>query len=96
MPISFEYEGAAGDRDETRRNRWRESDGDQMSDAVEFHDADGVRWSVREASPSHVAAHVGRTSLIFESAVAVRRVWNYPEDWRAMSPEQLSALSWRV
>ena len=96
MPISFEFQSAAGDRDETRRNARRESDMDHLSDAVEFHDADGVRWSVREASPSHVAAHAGKTSLIFESAVAVRRVWNYPEDWRGLTPEQLSALSWRV
>lgn len=62
--------------------------------AVEYTDVDGVQWTVREIAPATTLAHSGQPSLIFESAMAVRRVWRYPSDWRTLSSEHLSALSW--
>ena len=34
-------------------------------------------------------------SLVFESKDVVRRVRNYPADWRTLSEDELFALSWR-
>jgi hypothetical protein len=33
--------------------------------------------------------------LVFESAGAVRRVYDVPADWRDLPPDALEALSWR-
>jgi hypothetical protein len=33
---------------------------------------------------------------VFASPEVVRRVWDYPPDWRALSDAALYALSWRV
>jgi hypothetical protein len=96
MPISFEFDNTGDRRDEARPHASYRSGPSEPADLLEFTDADGVRWTVREARPTNVTAHVGETSLIFECATAVRRVWRYPEDWRAMTPEQLSKLSWGV
>ena len=35
-------------------------------------------------------------SLVFESDGSVRRVRNYPADWRTLSDDDLFALSWTV
>ena len=32
-------------------------------------------------------------SLVFESDVAIRRVWKYPENWRGLGDDELFALS---
>jgi hypothetical protein len=52
----------------------------------------GVRWSVYE----HVMAYQRRTrpDLVFESDAVIRRVRNYPENWRSLSNEELWRLSW--
>jgi hypothetical protein len=33
--------------------------------------------------------------LIFANAEVVRRVWDYPADWRELSADELLAVSWR-
>jgi hypothetical protein len=51
--------------------------------------AQGVAWSVYEDRSWYIGP-----SLIFESEKIARRVRNYPMDWRRLSDEQLTALSW--
>ena len=60
-----------------------------------FMDADGVEWEVREVDGTRVPAARGERCLIFRSPAAVRRVWNYPSTWTAMSASELMDLSWR-
>ena len=60
-----------------------------------FVDATGVEWEVSELDGTHVPAARGERCLIFRSAGAVRRVWNYPTSWTAMSAAELVDLSWR-
>lgn len=54
---------------------------------------DGVLWLVYEL-PAPAYDRRQNPSLIFETDAAVRRVRNYPAEWRALSDEDLLALSW--
>ena len=63
-------------------------------DFVEFVSPDGTHWRVYEIS-NRPSMGTGR-SLIFVSEQGFRRVYDYPADWRTLSPEQLSDLSWRT
>jgi hypothetical protein len=60
-----------------------------------FVDATGVEWEVSEIDGAHVPAARGERCLVFRSAAAVRRVWNYPTSWTGMSASELVDLSWR-
>lgn len=60
-----------------------------------FVDADGVEWEVVEVDGADVPAARGERCLIFRSPSAVRRVWNYPTSWTAMSAAELVDLSWK-
>lgn len=55
-------------------------------------DGDGQRWVVREAAWVGPAGQ-GRTCLIFENDAVIRRVREYPAEWRTCSDEALYALS---
>jgi hypothetical protein len=59
-----------------------------------FVDGNGVEWEVLEVDGAEVPAARGERCLIFRSPGAVRRVWNYPETWTAMSASELVNLSW--
>ena len=59
------------------------------ADAMFFADRFGTRWQVFELDSAD-----GTPCLVFESAAALRRIRTYPADWRALSPEELAALSW--
>ncbi|MDB4912716.1 MAG: hypothetical protein JWM95_360 [Gemmatimonadetes bacterium] len=59
-----------------------------------FVDADSVRWQVFERAFADYDRRTG-LSLIFASESAVRRVRDYPENWQALSDEQLAELSWK-
>jgi hypothetical protein len=54
---------------------------------------DHEEWRVYELGPGAYDRR-GSNSLIFESDGVVRRVRQFPADWRSMSPEALLALSW--
>jgi hypothetical protein len=56
---------------------------------------DRVRWLVYELAPPPLDRR-SSPSLVFESEGTVRRVRNYPADWRALSDEALFAVSWTV
>ena len=59
---------------------------------------DGVESQMTnpEVASVNVPAPRGSNCLIFESAKAVRRVWNYPNNWHNLSSDELSALSWNT
>jgi hypothetical protein len=57
-----------------------------------IEDGNGIHWTVYELPPSSFRR---RTSLVFESGMAVRRVAHYPDAWRALTAEELIALSWQ-
>ena len=59
-----------------------------------FVDGDGVEWEVLEVAGAEVPAARGERCLVFRSPAAVRRVWNYPKTWTAMSASELVDLSW--
>ena len=52
-----------------------------------------VRWIVFELAPP-VLDRRSTPSLVFESEGTVRRIRNYPPDWRSLDDESLFALSW--
>ena len=59
-----------------------------------FVDGNGVEWEVMEVDGAEVPAARGERCLIVRSPTAVRRVWNYPKTWTAMSASELVNLSW--
>ncbi|MFL5612414.1 MAG: hypothetical protein ACJ796_01985 [Gemmatimonadaceae bacterium] len=54
---------------------------------------DGAPWLVYEL-PAMPFDRRNSPSLVFESDSAVRRVRDYPADWRSLSDDDLFALSW--
>jgi hypothetical protein len=56
---------------------------------------DGELWLVFEL-PAPPYDRRETPSLVFESEATVRRVRNYPANWRALSDTELFALSWAV
>jgi hypothetical protein len=56
---------------------------------------DGVLWLAYELPPPPFDRRA-TASLVFESDAMIRRIRNYPADWRQMEDEQLFALSWQV
>jgi hypothetical protein len=59
-----------------------------------FLDEVGVEWQVRETDGRKVPASRGERCLIFRSSQAIRRVWNYPAQWRDLGPDELIRVSW--
>ena len=57
-------------------------------------DTDDAQWWVYELESGPYDRRSGR-SLIFESDGVLRRVRDYPADWRELSDAQLMAVSWR-
>jgi len=53
----------------------------------------GVVWLVYELPPMPFDRRRS-PSLVFECDTAVRRVRNFPDNWRALSDGDLFALSW--
>lgn len=68
--------------------------GEKGATARRIMDGQGCTWSVRERV-GDAWHHAGRSSLTFECARAIRRVWTYPPSWRGLSDEELIALSWK-
>ncbi|GAC1697187.1 MAG: hypothetical protein NVS9B3_14960 [Gemmatimonadaceae bacterium] len=69
---------------------------DEPKGARIFFDTYGQRWQVYERIDYPSADARERPCLIFESAAIVRRVWNYPTNWRGLTSAQLVTLSWRT
>ena len=56
---------------------------------------DAVRWLVYELPPMPLDRR-STPSLVFESECAMRRVRDFPVNWRMLSDAELFALSWTV
>jgi hypothetical protein len=54
---------------------------------------DHEQWRIYELLPASYDRRGGNT-LVFESDGVIRRVRNFPDNWRELSAEQLFALSW--
>lgn len=54
---------------------------------------DHEEWRIYELAPG-VFDRRGSNTLIFESDGVMRRVRNYPADWRDLSDSELLSLSW--
>ena len=54
-------------------------------------DGEGVEWTVREVDTPQTWAR-GERCLVLNSRDCVRRVWNYPPDWRRLDADTLLAL----
>ena len=64
--------------------------------ARRFRDPDsGIFWTVSEVDGQTIPGARGARCLVFQSEIAIRRVWCYPGDWRAFSDADLAALSWQ-
>ena len=51
-------------------------------------DRAGVEWTVREV-PTPQSWARGTLCLVLNSRECVRRVWNYPRDWRSLDADAL-------
>jgi hypothetical protein len=51
-------------------------------------------WVVFEADAAAVPGAHGARCLVFAREDCIRRVWDYPADWRTLDAEALAALSW--
>ena len=54
-------------------------------------DRDGVEWAVREVETPQAWAR-GERCLVLNSRDCVRRVWNYPSNWRRLDADELLDL----
>jgi hypothetical protein len=54
---------------------------------------DDEQWRIYELAPASYDRR-GSNTLVFETDGVIRRVRNFPRDWRELSPEALLALSW--
>lgn len=54
-------------------------------------DRSGVEWTVREVSTPQVWAK-GAGCLVLNSRECVRRVWDYPRNWRSLDADVLLRL----
>lgn len=59
-----------------------------------FVDDAGVTWRVTEHDGRDVPGARGPRYLRFTSDYTVRRIWEYPADWRSLPPKALAEVSW--
>ena len=59
-----------------------------------FTDVDGMEWTVCEYGAIGSGANADSACLIFESDGTVRRVRAFPENWRSLTSDELTKLSW--
>lgn len=63
-------------------------------DQLRFVAPDGSYWTVHEIAGSADRPWAPR-SLIFVGDQGFRRVYDFPENWRELSPAELYELSWK-
>jgi hypothetical protein len=61
---------------------------------VEHVDGAYLRWTVVEVDARAVPGARGARCLLFTREGCIRRVWDYPADWRTLDDAALAALSW--
>lgn len=57
-------------------------------------DGEWLHWSVVEVDARAVPGARGARCLIFTRHDCIRRVWDYPADWRTLDETGLAALTW--
>jgi hypothetical protein len=55
-------------------------------------DAQGREWHVYERTAGDLSPIAGRCSLVFDTDGIVRRLWQYPRAWAALSDADLLGL----
>jgi hypothetical protein len=58
-------------------------------------DEEWLQWTVVEVEADGVPGAQGARCLVFSRPSCIRRVWNYPVDWRTLDAAGLAALSWQ-
>jgi hypothetical protein len=53
-----------------------------------------IHWSVVEVDAGAVPGARGARCLLFTREDCIRRVWDYPADWRTLDAAALASLSW--
>jgi hypothetical protein len=53
-----------------------------------------LRWSVVEVDAHAVPGAHSARCLVFSRQDCIRRVWDFPADWRTLDDAALAALSW--
>jgi hypothetical protein len=61
----------------------------------EWFDAEWYDWTVTEVEAAGVPGSRGARCLLFTRLDCIRRIWNYPADWRRLDAAGLAALSWQ-
>jgi hypothetical protein len=61
---------------------------------TQYVDGAWLHWIVAEADAHAVPGALGARCLVFTRRDCIRRVWDYPADWRALDDAGLAALSW--
>ena len=56
----------------------------------------GQLWYVTEVDTRGLPGARAAACLLFDSPMAVRRVWHYPAGWERLGDAELIALSWTV
>jgi len=54
--------------------------------------ADGIEWEIYEQDTTRTPGATHSSSLIFSSQDLVRRLWQYPANWRQLSDHELLEL----
>ena len=49
-------------------------------------------WTLREMDARRIPGARARTCLICESTEVIRRLWDYPSNWRKLDDVELAAL----
>ena len=62
---------------------------------VEFVDPSYAQWRVSERDARRDLGARGERCLLFACTGMIRRVWDYPADWRTLSAPDLMELSLR-
>jgi hypothetical protein len=61
--------------------------------AIDYVDGFNILWRVTERDCRQDPGMRTTKCLVFSCDTAVRRVWNYPADWRSLDPAGLESLS---
>ena len=67
-----------------------------MQPSRSFIDGQGVQWRVSERPVRRTPTEPARACLFFEAPHIIRRVCEYPTDWRTLTDVELERLSWRL
>ena len=61
-----------------------------------YRDGENVEWSVVEVAVNRAAIPGARAAhcLLFSRRDCIRRVWEYPANWRLLDASALESLSW--